>query len=184
MGIERCIELVRDGLGPRDIPVEIENVQRWRASADAAERSSEGRIFLAGDAAHTMPPTGGFGGNTGVQDGYDLAWKLAYVLKGYAGEGLLATYDPERRPVGKFTVEQAYTRYVVRLAPELGKENLLATCPRQLSSLATATTRPPSFMGTASDRSARTRSSRPRARAGGRRISGWSGTGSKSQRWI
>ena len=129
MGIERCIELVRDGLGPRDIPVEIENVQRWRASADAAERSSEGRIFLAGDAAHTMPPTGGFGGNTGVQDGYDLAWKLVYVLQGHAGEGLLATYDAERRPVGKFTVEQAYTRYVVRLAPELGKENLLPYVP-------------------------------------------------------
>jgi 2-polyprenyl-6-methoxyphenol hydroxylase-like FAD-dependent oxidoreductase len=125
MSAERCVELVRDGLGPRDIPVEIENVQRWRASADAAERFAEGRVFLAGDAAHTMPPTGGFGGNTGVQDGYDLAWKLAYVLNGRAGEGLLATYDAERRPVGKYTVEQAYTRYVLRLAPELGKEDLL-----------------------------------------------------------
>lgn len=72
-----------------------------------------------------MPPTGGFGGNCGVQDGYDLAWKLAHVLDGRAGEELLATYDAERRPVGVFTTEQAYTRYVLRLDPALGKENLM-----------------------------------------------------------
>ena len=72
-----------------------------------------------------MPPTGGFGGNTGVQDGHNLAWKLALVLAGVAGPDLLATYDAERRPVAELTVEQAYTRYVLRLAPELGKENLL-----------------------------------------------------------
>jgi hypothetical protein len=72
-----------------------------------------------------MPPTGGFGGNTGVQDAYDLAWKLAAVLDGTAAPGLLDTYDTERRPVGSFTVEQAYTRYVLRLDPSLGKENLM-----------------------------------------------------------
>ncbi len=152
MSVERCIELVRDGLGPRDMPVEIENVQRWRATADAAERSSEGRVFLAGDAAHTMPPTGGFGGNTGVQDGYDLAWKLAYVLKGDAGEGLLTTYDLERRPVGKFTVEQAYTRYVVRLAPELGKENLLPYVPEATVELGYRYDSPAILYGDATER--------------------------------
>ncbi len=122
---ERCVEYVRRALGAPELPVEIENVQRWSASAEWADRFQDGRIFFAGDAAHVMPPTGGFGGNTGVQDGYDLAWKLAAVLKGHAGEGLLSTYDVERRPVGEFTVEQAYTRYVLRLDPALGKENLM-----------------------------------------------------------
>jgi 2-polyprenyl-6-methoxyphenol hydroxylase-like FAD-dependent oxidoreductase len=122
---ERCIELVREALGaPPDLQIEIENVQRWNATAEWAERFREGRVFLAGDSAHAMPPTGGFGGNAGVQDGHNLAWKLAYVLRDDAGEELLATYDEERRPVGEFNVEQAYTRYVVRLDPELGKEDL------------------------------------------------------------
>jgi 2-polyprenyl-6-methoxyphenol hydroxylase-like FAD-dependent oxidoreductase len=125
MSAETCIGYVREALGDPEIPVEIENVQRWSASAEYAERLGEGRVFLAGDAVHVMPPTGGFGGNCGVQDGYDLAWKLAYVLTGRAGEELLATYDAERRPVGAFTTEQAYTRYVLRLDPALGKENLM-----------------------------------------------------------
>ncbi len=119
-----CIAYVREALGDPDIAVEIENVQRWSASAEYAERLADGRIFLAGDSAHVMPPTGGFGGNCGIQDGYDLAWKLAYVLDGRAGEELLATYDAERSPVGAFTTEQAYTRYVLRLDPSLGTENL------------------------------------------------------------
>jgi hypothetical protein len=76
-----------------------------------------------------MPPTGGFGGNTGVADGHNLAWKLAHVLHGDAGPGLLETYDAERRPVGEFTTEQAYTRYVMRLDPELGKEDIQPFVP-------------------------------------------------------
>jgi 2-polyprenyl-6-methoxyphenol hydroxylase-like FAD-dependent oxidoreductase len=122
---ERCIEYVRRALGDPDIAVEIENVQRWSSMADWAERLAEGRVFLAGDAAHVMPPTGGFGGNAGVHDADNLAWKLALVLRGEAGPGLLATYDAERRPVAELTVEQAYTRYVMRLDPGLGKENLM-----------------------------------------------------------
>ena len=120
----RCAELVRAALGVPDLPVEIENVQPWNASADSAERYQEGRIFLAGDSAHQMPPNGGFGGNTGVADAQNLAWKLAYALRGEAGPSLLDTYDAERRPVGAFTAEQAYTRYVVRLAPELKSDDL------------------------------------------------------------
>jgi 2-polyprenyl-6-methoxyphenol hydroxylase-like FAD-dependent oxidoreductase len=120
-----CVQYVREALGDPDLAVEIENVQRWSATADYAERFRDGRVFLAGDAVHVMPPTGGFGGNCGVQDGYDLAWKLAYVLDGRADEALLDTYDAERRPVGTMTTEQAYTRYVLRLDPSLGKENLL-----------------------------------------------------------
>jgi hypothetical protein len=117
---ERLIELVRFGAGVPDLPVTIDGVARWRATSDVARRFQEGRVFLAGDAAHLMPPNGGFGGNTGIHDGHNLAWKLAMVLKGIADPRLLTTYETERRPVGKFTVEQAYTRYVTRSATYLG----------------------------------------------------------------
>ena len=72
-----------------------------------AERYRDGRVFLAGDAAHHMPPTGGFGMNTGVQDVHNLAWKLAAVLHGWAGPGLLASYEDERLPYGRAITEQA-----------------------------------------------------------------------------
>jgi 2-polyprenyl-6-methoxyphenol hydroxylase-like FAD-dependent oxidoreductase len=129
MSTPTCIAHVREALGDPEIEVEIENVQRWSASAEYAARLQAGRIFLAGDSAHVMPPTGGFGGNCGVQDGYDLAWKLAYVLDGRADDALLATYDAERQPVGAFTTEQAYTRYVLRLDPSLGKDDLQPIVP-------------------------------------------------------
>lgn len=125
MSDETCIDYVRLALGcGPDLPVEIENVQRWAASAIYAQRFREGRVLIAGDAAHVMPPTGGFGGNTGILDAYDLAWKLAYLLDGRAGPDLLETYDEERRPVGGRTVEQAYARYVIRLDPALGQDDL------------------------------------------------------------
>jgi FAD binding domain len=87
------------------------------------------RIFLAGDAAHLMPPNGGFGGNTGIHDAHNLAWKLALVLGGHAGAALLDTYTVERRPVGRFTVDQAYTRYVRRTAPYLGVDSAPPLAP-------------------------------------------------------
>lgn len=116
---QRSLELVRAALGRDDIPITIENVMHWDSVADVAERFRAGRILIAGDAAHAMPPNGGFGGNTGVQDAHNLAWKLAMVLKGTAGPELLSTYELERRPASALTVEQAYTRYVVRVAPDL-----------------------------------------------------------------
>ncbi|HSP74276.1 MAG TPA: FAD-dependent monooxygenase, partial [Gaiellaceae bacterium] len=121
---EKCVEYVREALGAPDLPVEIEDVQRWNAAAVWGERFGEGRILLAGDAVHVMPPTGGYGGNTGIHDAFNLGWKLAYVLAGHASPDLLATYDAERRPVARLTVEQAYARYVLRLDPSLGKEGL------------------------------------------------------------
>jgi 2-polyprenyl-6-methoxyphenol hydroxylase-like FAD-dependent oxidoreductase len=121
---ERALELVRAAIGVPEIPVVIEDVATWQAVADSAERYRHGRVFLAGDAAHVVPPNGGFGGNTGVQDAHNLAWKLALVLGGVAGPELLETYDAERRPIGELTVEQAYARYVTRVAPYLGTEGM------------------------------------------------------------
>ena len=119
----RALELLRAAIGIPDIPVVIENIATWRAVADSADRYRDGRVFLAGDAAHTVPPNGGYGGNTGVQDAHNLAWKLALTLSGVAGPALLDTYDAERRPIGELTVEQAFTRYVNRVAPYLGTDN-------------------------------------------------------------
>lgn len=121
---EKCLEYLHAALGTRDVPLTIENVMHWDATADVAERFQHGRIFLAGDAAHVMPPTGGFGGNTGVQDAHNLAWKLALVLKGAADPRLLASYEAERLPASAFTVEQAYSRYVTRSAPFLGTDHI------------------------------------------------------------
>jgi 2-polyprenyl-6-methoxyphenol hydroxylase-like FAD-dependent oxidoreductase len=111
---------VSAGIGDASVPVTIDGVARWRSVSDVARRFRNGRMFLAGDAAHVMPPNGGFGGNTGIHDAHNLAWKIALVLKGAASEALLDTYEAERKPAGKFTVEQAYTRYVTRTAAYLG----------------------------------------------------------------
>ena len=126
---ERCLDWVRLALGSDDVPVTIENVMTWNAEANYADRYRQGRVFLAGDAGHAMPPNGGFGGNTGIQDAHNLAWKLAWVLRGRAGPELLDTYDAERRPVGTFTTEQAYSRYVTRTAPYLGTDGMQPVAP-------------------------------------------------------
>lgn len=103
----RAVALIRMAAGVPDLDVEILGIAPWTAAAHVAERYRHGRIFLAGDAAHEMPPTGGFGLNTGVQDVHNLAWKLAGVLNGWAGAALLDTYDPERQPVGRAITEQS-----------------------------------------------------------------------------
>jgi len=123
---ERCADLVRTALGSDPgLPVEIESVQRWSAMAATAGSFQGGRVFLAGDAAHVMPPTGGWGGNTGVADAHNLAWKLALVTRGIAGPGLLDTYSAERQPISALTVEQAYTRYALRVDPSLPRDDLM-----------------------------------------------------------
>jgi 2-polyprenyl-6-methoxyphenol hydroxylase-like FAD-dependent oxidoreductase len=122
----RCAELVRTALGSGPgLPVEVESIQRWSAIAATAGSFQSGRVFLAGDAAHVMPPTGGFGGNTGVADAHNLAWKLAFATQGIAGPGLLDTYSAERRPISVLTVEQAYTRYALRVDPSLPRDDLM-----------------------------------------------------------
>ncbi len=107
---------VRAAIGQPDLPVQIQDNCTWQMAALVAERFQEGNIFLVGDAAHVMPPSGGFGANTGLSDAYNLAWKLAFVLNGQAGPALLASYDCERRPVAELTVEQAYMRSLTRLS--------------------------------------------------------------------
>ena len=117
----RLVELVRLAAGVPDLAVRIAGVSRWRAAAKVADHYRCGNIFLSGDAAHLMPPTGGFGGNTGIQDAHNLAWKLATVIKGQAHDGLLDSYGAERQPIGLLTAEQAYVRYVLRTAPHLAE---------------------------------------------------------------
>jgi putative polyketide hydroxylase len=97
---ERCIAMIRQAVGVPDLPVKMLGLSAWEASAFVADQYRHGRIFLSGDAAHEMPPTGGFGMNTGVQDVHNLAWKLAAVLKGEASDSLLDTYHAERQPLG------------------------------------------------------------------------------------
>ncbi|MFJ4279533.1 FAD-dependent monooxygenase [Streptomyces massasporeus] len=113
---ERCVELVRAAVGVPDLPLTIESVDMpaWDISARVADTFTAGRFLVAGDAAHVMPPTGAFGASTGIQDAYNLAWKLALVLEGKAGQNLPATYDSERRPVAEETVRQAMLRFAVR----------------------------------------------------------------------
>ncbi|MFI9387265.1 FAD-dependent monooxygenase [Kutzneria sp. NPDC052558] len=82
-----------------------------------AERFSDGRIHLVGDAARLMPPTGAFGGNTAIMDGFSLAWKLAMVTKNQAGPGLLASHDPERRPYSKILADQQFLLFTQRGRP-------------------------------------------------------------------
>lgn len=126
---ELAIQLVRQAVGDPELDVHIEDVDKWRAVAEAANTFQHGRVFIAGDAAHTMPPTGGFGGNTGIQDAHNLAWKIALVVKGLAGTQLLDTYDAERQPAGMQAIEQAYNRYVTRSDPDLGAEGMHAAIP-------------------------------------------------------
>ena len=98
---EEVIQNARIHTGVPDLDVQIIHRSTWRVSRQVAETFQRGRVFLAGDAAHRFPPTGGFGLNSGVQDAHNLAWKLAFVLKGLASEKLLESYDPERRPVAE-----------------------------------------------------------------------------------
>ena len=91
----------------REFDYEILSVMRWARRELVADRYGAGRVFIAGDAAHLMSPTGGFGMNTGIGDAVDLGWKLDATLNGWGGEGLLRSYEAERRPVGLRNVEEA-----------------------------------------------------------------------------
>jgi putative polyketide hydroxylase len=114
---ERCVEHIRRAVGVDDLDVEITGRAPWHAAQRVARSYRAGRVFLAGDSAHEMSPTGAFGSNTGIQDAHNLAWKLAAVLGGWAGEALLDTYDAERRPVAEATSARAAARSVEHSHP-------------------------------------------------------------------
>ncbi|MFD9735360.1 FAD-dependent oxidoreductase [Umezawaea sp. NPDC059074] len=107
---DRCRELVSAAIGSSEVEVEILGALPWQSTARVATRFRDGRVLLVGDAAHVVPPTGGFGLNTGLADAHNLAWKLAAVLDGQAGPALLDTYEAERQPVAHSTMDQALLR--------------------------------------------------------------------------
>ncbi|WP_042387317.1 FAD-dependent oxidoreductase [Streptacidiphilus melanogenes] len=107
---ERCTALIRAATGVADLEVEITGKAPWHAAERVADGYGRGRVFLAGDSAHEMSPTGAFGSNTGIQDAHNLAWKLAAVLQGWAGPELLDSYEAERRPVALATAARASAR--------------------------------------------------------------------------
>ncbi len=102
-----CIALVEKAVGASLPDLKIKNAGPWSMCAQVAEHYRQGRIFLAGDAAHRFPPTGGLGLNTGIGDAQNIAWKIAAVENGWAGEALLETYEEERRPVAQINTEQS-----------------------------------------------------------------------------
>jgi putative polyketide hydroxylase len=104
---EFCAALIRRGVGIPDLAVSVLAISPWEASAIVADRYRVGGIFLAGDAAHEMPPTGGFGLNSGVQDVHNLAWKIAAVISGKADDKLLDSYHAERQPFGRIVTQNS-----------------------------------------------------------------------------
>lgn len=101
---------IRRALGA-DMAFDVITTGRWEMAGRIADTYRRGRVFLAGDAAHQLPPTrGGFGANTGIDDAWNLAWKLRRVIQGEAAPALLDTYDAERRPIGWLRHQQTFSR--------------------------------------------------------------------------
>jgi 2-polyprenyl-6-methoxyphenol hydroxylase-like FAD-dependent oxidoreductase len=94
-----------------DFPYEILSVTAWERRDHVAQRYGDGRVFIAGDAAHECSPTGGFGMHTGLEEAVNLGWKLAAVIEGWGGLDLLASYETERRPIALRNVELATRAY-------------------------------------------------------------------------
>jgi putative polyketide hydroxylase len=114
----RAAEIVRLGAGVPDLPVRIEHSSHFSAAAQLAERWRSGCIFLAGDAAHRVTPRGGTGLNLALHDGYDLGWRLGWVLRGWGPPTLLDSYEAERRPVAQYTAERSADPSGSRRTPE------------------------------------------------------------------
>jgi len=104
---EAMLGKIRILVGDPELQVEIVRSSTWYVNQQHATSYSKGRVFCGGDAVHRHPPSSGLGSNTCMQDAFNLAWKLAYVVKGYAGSGLLDSYSAERVPVGRQIVARA-----------------------------------------------------------------------------
>ena len=100
-------DVARQLVGDPELEIELINANTWTVNDTYATQLSKGRVFIMGDAAHRHPPSNGLGSNTSIQDAYNLAWKMAAVLKGEAGEKLLDSYSEERAPVAKQIVTRA-----------------------------------------------------------------------------
>ena len=98
---------MKEVLGLPDLDAKVHVVSRWSMEGILADRFQVGRVFMVGDAAHKHPPTGGLGLTSAVHDAHNLCWKVAAVLAGHAGEGLLASYEPERRAVDGRNVQRS-----------------------------------------------------------------------------
>jgi 2-polyprenyl-6-methoxyphenol hydroxylase-like FAD-dependent oxidoreductase len=103
----QAAERIRLGSGLAELRPRIERIGRFTFAARLADRFRQGAAFLVGDAAHQITPRGGTGMNTAIQSAYDLGWKLAWVLCGWAGPQLLDTYELERRPVAAHNVARS-----------------------------------------------------------------------------
>ena len=112
--------MVRAALGLPELEVAVRDVMPWQRSSQMADGMAEGRVFLAGDAAHSIPPNGGLGGQAAIQDASDIAWKIAFVLNGQAGPRLLETYAAERYPVAERTLDRQTTVYLDRTRARAG----------------------------------------------------------------
>lgn len=107
---DMAAQWIRRSIGPHlpeDFDLRVTDIIPWVMSSTVAERFREGRVFLTGDAAHQLPPTGGFGMNTAIQDAHNLAWKFAAVANGHAGEALLDSYETERAPVAQYNADRS-----------------------------------------------------------------------------
>jgi len=100
-------QIARNLIGDQEMPIKIKSASVWTINHMHAKEYARGRVFCMGDAVHRHPPSNGLGSNTSIQDGYNLAWKLAYVLQGKAAPSLLDSYDAERAPIGKQIVDRA-----------------------------------------------------------------------------
>ena len=108
---KRCQALVAHAVGRHPADLKIKLIRPWAVSAKLASAYRRGRVFLAGDAAHSLPPTGGLGLNTGVQDAHNLAWKLAWVVRGLSGPKLIDSYDLERRPLAETNMRHSLRNF-------------------------------------------------------------------------
>jgi putative polyketide hydroxylase len=106
-GLSRALVISTRGMDTSALRPQIERLSTFTFAAQLAERYAQGRCFLVGDAAHRATPRGGIGMNTAIQGAFDLGWKLAWVLRGWASTELLATYERERRPVAAHNVRRS-----------------------------------------------------------------------------
>jgi 2,4-dichlorophenol 6-monooxygenase len=111
---------IRELLKLPDLDITVHKVSHWILEGVLADRYRVGRVFLAGDAAHRHPPTTGLGLNTAIQDAHNLAWKLAAVLGGTAGEALMDSYERERQPVGMRNVDWAMFTFLNHMVIDAG----------------------------------------------------------------